>query len=374
MKLLFFHNDPKLLVRLMGRSFAAQNVVIPCTKQSELSSLVAATEPHLVVLAGDGTAESLRGIEATLREEGFHTRVLVLPRDRQDDRHLDAIWLPLRCFPREPSSAKFDPHHYRVLTEKGLNSAGTAACQAVDNPATQEDRFLALLQTGAKQHARAQAYLRAALATQRNYQREWMAAVLSAQPLAYLWRSQLFRYASTLAHYIPGVDTECLPMPHPPAKGVDYLPTALSPEAFYALAALRTFGINSGSANGLWSVGQFEARQGDKLPGEVAQLAGWAAFLREVARAHVRVVGACLREQGTPALLSSDNARPRKLQRAFCHWWRLTHFMESPEQLGRLAMEFNSGRRATRVGEFCSFYDFLHQIQRQNQTDSLARN
>lgn len=374
MKLLFFHNDPKLLHRLMQRPFAAQNLVIPCTERSELLALSAATEPHLVVIAADDTESSQKEIEASLRAVGFHTRILVMPRDRQDDRHLDAIWLSLRCFLREPLGAEFDTEHYSVLSEKDFETTGARPCTRPEESSVQEDRFLALLATGAQHHARAQAYLSAAIVTQRNYQREWTLAALSGDAAAYLWRCQLFRYVSTLAHYIPGVDSECLPLSHPSARSLDYLPTAISPEALYALEALRAFGVNSGFSNELWSVGQLEVTQGPRLPGEAARLAGWTAALREIAIVHIRTLDACFVKHSTQWAAFQNNRHSRNAQRIFCQWWRLTDFMESPDKILGLAKEFHSGRRAVGIRRFCSFYQFAEEIQRRNEADSLHRN
>ena len=374
MKLLFFHNDPKLLHRLMQRPFAAQNLVIPCTERSELLALAAATEPHLVVIAADDAEFSQKEIEASLRVVGFHTRILVMPRDRQDDRHLDAIWLSLRCFPREPLGAEFDTEHYSVLSEKDFETTGARPRTPPEDSSIQEDRFLGLLATGALHHARAQAYLSAAIATQRNYQCEWTLAALSSDAAAYLWRCQLFRYVGTLAHYIPGIDTECLPLPHPPARRLDYLPLALAPEALYALDALRAFGANLGFARGLWDVGQLEVAQDPRLPGGAAQLAGWAAALRETALAHIRMLDACLAENPTHLPAFRNNRHSRNLQRIFCQWWGLTDFMASPDKLLGLVREFQSGRRAADIRSSCSFYEFVERIQHQNHAESLARN
>jgi hypothetical protein len=327
-----------------------------------------------VVIGGDDHDVPPKEIEGTLRELGFHTRILVLPSQCQDDQHLDAVWLSLRSFPREPLRAEFDPQHYTVLTEKSFESSGAGVCAPPDGSAKQENRLLALLATGAVQHVRAQAYLSATIATQRSYQREWTLGALFGDAMAYLWRSQLFRYASTLAHYIPGMSTECLPLPHPPAQRLDYLHTALPPEALYTLSALRAFGVNPGFAQGLWRVGQLQATQDPRLPGEAAQLAGWSGLLREVASAHVRVLDACLAD--LPARLSAfqDTRHSRNLQRIFCQWWRLSDFTNAPGNLQELVKEFKAGRRAVGISSFCSFYEFAEQIQREDQAASLMRN
>ena len=374
MKLLLFHSNPKLLSRLLERPLAGQNVVISCSRRGELIPLIAATEPHLVVIGGDEHGVPPKQIEEALRKLGFHTRILVLPSECQDDQHLDAVWLSLRSFSREPLCAQFDSQHYTVLTEKSFEPRGAGVCAPPDGSAKQENRLLALLATGAVQHVRAQAYLSAAIATQRSYEREWTLGTLFGDAMAYLWRGQLFRYASTLAHYIPGVSTECLPLPHPPARRLDYLHTGLSAEAFYALSALRTFGVNPRFAEGLWSVGQFQATQDPRLPGEAAQLAGWAGLLREVATAHLRVLDACLAD--LPAQLSAfqDTRHSRNLQRIFCQWWQLTDSTNSPDDLQKLVKEFKAGRRSVGVSSFCSFCQFAEQIQRGDQATSLMRN
>jgi hypothetical protein len=372
MKLLFFHTDPALLARLLDRPTAAQNLVISCTEPGELIPLVAATEPHLIVLAGDGDKGALEEIGSSLRGLGFHARILVLPRDRWDDMHLDAVWSTLRSFPREPLLAEFNSQHYEVLTEK--ESRPAEDLKSAESVAAQENRLLALLETGTLRHARAQAYLRAAIATQRHYGGEWTAAALAGDPKAYIWRGQLFRYVSVLAHSVPGVDTECLPLPHPPAERLDYLPAALPPEAFYALQALRAFGVSSGFAQGLWNVGQFDAGKDSWTPENAVQVAGWATAMREIAVVHLRVLKACLAGASARTLAFQSDRHSTNLQRIFCLWWRLHHFTDAPRRLSGLVEEFHSGRRAFGVSAFCSFYQFVEQIQRQNQTGAFSTN
>ena len=374
MKLLLFHSNPKLLCRLLERPLAGQNVVISCSNRGELIPLIAATEPHLVVIGAEDPEVPPKEIEGTLRDVGFHTRILILPNECLNDQHLDAVWLSLRSFPREPLCAEFDPQHYTVLTEEKFEPMGAGACAPPDDSARQENRLLTLLATGVLQHARAQAYLSATIATQRSYQREWTLGALFGDAMAYLWRSQLFRYASTLAHYIPGMSTECLPLPHPPAQRLDYLHTALPPEALYTLCALRAFGVNPGFAQGLWSVGQLQVTQDPRLSGEAAQLAGWAGLLREVATAHVRVLDACLADPPAQLAAFQDTRHLRNLQRIFCQWWQLTNFTNSTGDLQKLVREFKAGRRAVGISSFCSFYEFAEQIQRGEQATSLMRN
>ena len=101
-KLLFLYNDPKLLRRLMASPFAPQNVVIPCKNRSELISLIATNEPHLVVIASDHVGTVGKEVEVSLRNMAFHTRILVLPGECLDDQRLDAIWLSLRSCSRDP--------------------------------------------------------------------------------------------------------------------------------------------------------------------------------------------------------------------------------------------------------------------------------
>jgi hypothetical protein len=165
-----------------------------------------------------------------------------------------------------------------------------------------------------------------------------------------------------------------MPLPHPPAQRLDYLHTALPPEALYTLCALRAFGVNPGFAQGLWSVAQLQATQAPRLPGEAAQLAGWAGLLREVATAHVRVLDACLADSPAQLAAVQDTRHSRNLQRIFCQWWQLTDFTNSPGDLQKLVKEFKAGRRAVGISSFCSFYEFAEQIQRGDQAASLIRN
>jgi hypothetical protein len=363
MKILICHSDPKLFARLLERPLAAQNVVIQCPNGRNAIAMVAATEPHVVLLLGSGLGVYPNGLEGRLRESGFQMPLLILPDDHRDDAQLDEVWRCLRRLHRGAVHVEREPENYRVLTEGEFEHDSTCDRTSENARETQESRFLALLSAGRTHHGRARAYLGAALATQRNCEQDWTLAVLSGDARGYLWRAQLFRYVSTLAHYIPGVEVDCLPLPHPASRSLDYLHTALSAEAFYALNAVRTFGTNPEFDEGLWQVGQIETRQGPQLAEDAARLAGWAATVRQAARAHVDVMDACLSENPGRLAALEETRHSQNVQRICFHLWGLRMFLDCPGELKRLTNEFHAGRKAAGVPSFYSFYEFVDHLQ-----------
>ncbi len=366
MKLLFCHNDPQMLQRLVERPLAAQNVVIPCYHGRDLVPLVTSTEPHLVVIGGNKLGATPEELQHRLLAAGFHIKFCILPHPNPSDQALDDIWRSLPGASRTHFTAELDPQEYTVLTEQDFERNES---EVVESWTGQENRFLALLAAGAVQHRRAQAYLAAVEATQRHCESDWLAAVLDGNAPAYLWRTQLFRYVSSLAHYVPGVDVECLPLPHPASRKLDYLYTALSGEAYYALCAIRAFGMNRRCDEALWEVGQLQATTDTRLSEDAARLAGWARLLHEIAAAHFHLVDVCLANDPGGLTAIQVTRRTRNQQQIFCRWWNLTDFIGFPERFPIVTKEFHAGRRAEGVPEFDSFFKFAERIQQGLQAE-----
>ena len=358
MKLLICHSNFDLVSRLLARPLASSHTVSICGQPTALHACVAENEPHLVLLGGDNLAVPPKALEKPLRELGFRTRILVVRNDLEDAR-LDAIWLTLEALTRSYAPVEHDPQHYTVLGEiqNGEVIHGTAQDSIWELPA-QEDRFLALLEAATREHLQARAYLKAALATQRSFQRDWSLAVVRRNPLAYHWRIQLFRYLGALMHYVPGIESQCLPLPYPAARGMDLLPQALSDAGRYAHGAAQWFGLPSGVALALAKATETKVDMGNLVP-VVGFLAGWTLFVRETAVAHCKIMDACLRED--LALLRSLRAtrHTRNQQRIFGVWWQLPEFMKPTDALQKLVVEFRQGRRSSNRARFVSFTEFM---------------
>ena len=368
MKLMFCFDDQRVLDRLVDRPLAGQNVVMPCHPGDDLISLVASTEPHLVVIFRDGPDAS-DALQSRLREAGFYLPILTIDARSVDDRQLDEVWRRLQSCSRNYSGFEFDSEDYEILTETSPEEDTQAASAVSSDSAAQENRFLALLTVAKTHHCKARAYLKAARATERHCKSDWVLSVLAENSTAYLWRTQLFRYVSALAHYVPGVDVECLPLAYPPSSKLDYLPTALAPHAYYALCAVRAFGINPQCSQALWEVGQLQAGVEKRVSSDCAQFAGWARLVRKTASANIDFLDACL--ANNPARLAAmEEARHGQNQRRiFCHWWNLTEFVDAPERLSGLVGEFHAGRRSEGIPAFDSFFRFTERIQEQFRED-----
>jgi hypothetical protein len=372
MKILFCHNNLKLVDRLLERPLAAGNVLVQCVHGRDLIPMLASAEPHLVVIGGDKLGASPKSLERDLREAGFRTPILIMQENRKDDGLLDDIWRSLKALSGEPVPPEYDPQNYIVLGETSLSSRCGCNPETAEILESQENRFLAMLGAGMLHHSRSATYLKISIETERNYQREWASAVISGHAMGYLWRAQLFRYVSTLAHYIPGVDAKCLALPHPSSPKLDFVHKALSAEAFYGLNAVRTFGMNPKLEKILWEVGQIETTQNERLADDVSRLAGWSSVMREAAVAHVQVIGACL--SNDPARLAelAQNRHTRILSSIFTEFWDLNAAIGCSGGLQRLTNEFHHGRRAVGIREFESFFEFVDRIQQQEQNHLIT--
>jgi hypothetical protein len=315
-------------------------------------------EPHLVLLGGDNLAVQPKALEKTLRGLGFHTRILVVPNECEDTR-LDSIWFTLAAFTRSYAPVEHDPQHYTVLGEiENGDVIDMPAPDPIGDLPAQQDRFLALLEAATREHLQAKAYLQAALATQRSFHRDWSLAVVRRNPLAFHWRTQLFRYIGALSHYVPGIESQCLPLPYPAARGMDLLPPALPDAGRYAHGAAQWFGLPTGVARVLAKAAESKVNMENLAP-VVGFLSGWTNFVREAAVAHCKVMDACLREDLAQLRLLRATRHTRNQQRIFGVWWQLPEFMEATDALQKLVGEFRQGRRSSNRARFESFTEFM---------------
>ena len=358
MKIVICHSNRNLISRLLARPLASSHTVSLCLQPTALHACVAENEPHLVLLGGDNLAVPPKALEKALRKLGFHTRILVVPNDCENTR-LDAIWFTLQAFTRCYAPVEHDQQHYTVLGEiENQEIFDVSAPESVWEPPAQENRFLALLEAATREHLQSKAYLKAALATQRNFQRDWSLAVVRHNPLAYHWRTQLFRYVAALTHYVPGVETQCLPLPYPAARGMDLLPHALPDAGRYAHAAAQWFGLPTGVARALTKAAETKVDMGNLAP-VVGFLGGWTNYVREASVAHFKVMDACVREDLTQLRSLRATRQTRNHQRIFAVWWQLPEFMEATDALQKLVGEFRRGRRSNNGARFESFTEFM---------------
>ncbi|HZR17848.1 MAG TPA: hypothetical protein VFE51_11020 [Verrucomicrobiae bacterium] len=372
MKMLICHSDTEVVQRLLNRPQAGRNILVHCRGAEELVSMVAATEPHLVVIGRSAIKTSQGEAQRVLLEAGFKVPIRLMTEARPSDEQLDELWRALAESSGKPESFAFDSENYQVLTESPWEKQVAGPAAREETKELQEDRFLALLATGKVNHQKARTYLAAAEATERHCEPYWASAALISEPIACLWRTQAFRYASVLAHYVPGVEVDCLPLAHPLSPSLDYLPTGLPGEACYALSALATFGIHPQSSQALWNLGAPLATNDRNICEYAACLAGWARFLQNMAGAHVWVLDRCLSSESVE-ITTLQTTRQRCRFQTFCRWWNLNELLTSPDAAKRLIAEFNDGRRAEGVPAFYSFYNFTEKIQERIR-ENLNRN
>lgn len=372
MKILICNDDPRLLSKLMERPMAAHHVVIPCLQDRDLVRTVAATEPHIVVLGGSKVGAGFKALEKRLRQAGFQVPVLFLPDERPEELSVKDLEERVARMTNPAQALAVDSQSYEVITERAFEQNRSTTNSSVVHGAHEEAKLLTLLDRGRTHQNRARSYLSLCDASRAKYEQDWATAALFSGPEAYMWRAQLFRYVGVLAHYVPGVDVDCLPLPKPASPKVEFLHTALPIEAFYALCALREFGINKVLDCGLWEVGQVEAGQTANVV-DVARLAGWTLIIRQAAIAHLAVMDSCLSKEAYR--LSGIEAAGSANQdwTCFVHFWGFKSLGSTAEHLQRIVEEFRGGRRAAGMREFLSFYNFIDNLHKV-ETDTSRNN
>jgi hypothetical protein len=157
----------------------------------------------------------------------------------------------------------------------------------------QEARFIRQLQGGQKNHQAAKLYLEHLQAQQPGLDGELYYRISHGSYKGLSWARDLaVRWLSLLAHYVPEVELQYLPLPTTPGPTVDYVHHLLSPEALYAVMVMLSAGMNPAIESNLRSlvVEGFEGQDDTALAGLSLSLFGLAKYLEGVARAQVSLM------------------------------------------------------------------------------------
>ena len=202
-----------------------------------------------------------------------------------------------------------------------------------------------LLDGGKRNHVRAKAYLAAVEACLVGLEPELIYRMVHRSYKGLSWsRDLVTRFVAVIAHYIPGVEIDYLPFPAPIHSSIDYVHYEQPLEDRYALDALCRMQIHQSVEELLRSSSQwiFTGQSGVTLLAEQCQLYGLAAFLHQVAQAHIATVDRWLKQSGTGVEedLTREARRQQGIVRDFWDWGLI---FESPGMLPHLLRAYHDG-------------------------------
>ncbi|HUB66865.1 MAG TPA: hypothetical protein VL981_05210 [Candidatus Methylacidiphilales bacterium] len=348
MKLIVIHADPPTRRNLVQLLDELNHVVVAEPSQpEELLNALARHQPHAVIvghLSPHFSKETLLSIEECVPS----APILWLPDD--DSKSSPRLYLEdaLQRLASPPAAKKIQPYcseqqrlivhddRYRPFApEEKFKTTTTSQF----DPEREEDLFLLQVCSARQNQASARRYLEQLLATDLGLQPECAYQTAHASYKVYWLREHAMRFASVLAHYIDGVETEYLPSPATPSTTVDFLHYEPSAESLYVASALTEHGFCPAFMPSFRSIlgRKFVGQPDELLIADAIFLSGWCAFLREVAVAQVQFMATVL---DVNSKWQKSRKPSRSLLRAeaiFSDFWSLSCLRQHPDRMRELA-------------------------------------
>jgi hypothetical protein len=212
--------------------------------------------------------------------------------------------------------------------------------------ARQEGYFLLQLQTGLQNHAAAKRYYDCMMAQQEGLDQELTYRLCHGSYKGLCWTRDLAaRWSAVLAHYVSGVELDCLPSPHPACPDADHVHHSLPVWGAYALGVVSAGRPRQSTAQNLIKIAaaRFEGQPDDQLLAASLSLYGLAKALQLVAQTQVECMAAWLDSelcQEFPDLLPRSQHRASGIVREF---WGLEYIVHTPSPLPAILRGFHAG-------------------------------
>lgn len=226
----------------------------------------------------------------------------------------------------------------------------------------QEARFIRQLQGGQKNHQAAKLYLEHLQAQQPGLDGELYYRISHGSYKGLSWARDLaVRWLSLLAHYVPEVELQYLPLPTTPGPTVDYVHHLLSPEALYAVTVMLSVRMSPAIENTLRMLlaGGFEGQDDTALAGLSLSLFGLAKYLEGVAQAQVSLMDVWLDPDHFAESLETHRTHHRRAG-TFRDFHDLSFIVSAPHPLIDILQGFHRGSTyVINPNAFPSFRDVL---------------
>ena len=237
----------------------------------------------------------------------------------------------------------------------------------------QEARFVLQLQTGRTTHAMAKNYFACLVAQQAAFDQELAYRLVHGSYKALSWSRDLaVKWLALLAHYVPGIEPQFLPLAGTPGPALDFVHHEATVEGMYAATAIILSKVRPEVSNAIQELltTRFDRQDGDTLLSMSLKLYGAAKWLEQVGRAQIELMDAWL--DPTIVERAGDRNVPRGEHRIcgiFRDFYDLNFIVNSPEPLNAILRGFHAG--TTYVEGFWSvpsFADFRRLCQEKFQT------
>ena len=211
----------------------------------------------------------------------------------------------------------------------------------------QEARFVLQLQAARKNHSSAKHYFECLSMQQAGLDQELAYRLAHGSYKALSWSRDLaVRWLALLAHYVPDVELEYLPLAGTPGPAIDYVHHVISTEGMYAAVLLFLSGMKPAIKNTIKALilARFEGQDDDALLDLSLKLYGMSKFLEQVGRAQIELMDVWIAPAGVTR--PEDRNVPRGESRnagIYRDFYDLTSIVLSPEPLASILRGFHAG-------------------------------
>jgi hypothetical protein len=387
MKILLFASSGGITSHLIAEEIErAGHVLVTIVEEPNLLiHEIARTTPHLLVL--DVFADALSGQMDQVRMLFPNLPVFSIIGALSDG---PAEWQPaLRQFlsqPIKPEAPRPYADDIRVVChEKSLITYWEGKLNRPKQEdgweqrcSTQEARYVLQLQAGRKNHEAAKRYYECLLAQQAGLDQELGYRIVHGSYKALSWSRDLaVKWLALLAHYVPDVELEYLPIAGTPGPSIDYVHHYLSLEGMYAAALIMHAGVQPSVDHAIKDLvaASFEGQDAQTLLGISVKLYGIAQLLQQVGKAQIELMDAWL----DPGIL--DRAEDHDLLRSerrnagiYRDFYGLNYIVHYPAPLALTLRGFHAG--TTYVPDqrrFPTFADFRRLLENCSNRASLPQ-
>ena len=232
------------------------------------------------------------------------------------------------------------------------------------------------LQTARKNHLAAKHYFACLLKQQEGLDQELVYRLVHGSYKALSWSRDLaLKWLALLAHYLPDVELQFLPLAGTPGPTIDFVHHDASIEGSYAGTLLLMAKLKPTMTDAIATLltARFDQQDEGTLLGQSLQLYGFAKMLEQVGKAQVELMEAWL-DPTRASASGDDESMPRGEHRnagIYRDFWDFTFIVTSPEPLNSIIRGFHSGTSRVEHGRmypsFAQFRRLLAESQSSNQ-------
>ena len=239
----------------------------------------------------------------------------------------------------------------------------------------QEARFVLQLQTARRNHTAARHYYHCLLAQQEGLDQELSYRLSHGSYKALSWSRELVcKWLALLAHYVPDVELQHLPLAGTPGPAIDYVHHDAPVECMYAASLMLLSKTNPSVAETIKELVVIRFNQEDDavLLSTSLKLYGMAKFLEQVGRAQIELMEAWMDRN---IIRQPDDARmPRSTERnsgIYRDFYGFSFIVHTPEPFLSILKGFHEGTTYVEERRYMPSFVEFRRLCRKAQGDKV---